>query len=216
VGKPTTPWQKTACGGQPTSSCTPGAVELSAAGCTVADTYRQRSCPTTCAWDPFSTACTAPPTTIEVAPTAGGTTSTVATLDAAQTVGRLAGTCPNASISTTIITPYVYLSVHNGNAKQAVVTLYTSQAPGGLNVKTVLAAYAGTDTPATDVARKACTKGTNSFGDTTLTGSTDFASLHGTNAVTIPAGGTVRVYLGGELATSTGIVKFSARTDTLN
>lgn len=207
-------WQKTTCGGQPANSCTPGAVELSAAGC-AADMYRQRSCPSTCAWDAFSMTCSAPPTTIEVAPTAGGTTSTVATLSASQTSGRLGGLCPNASIST-VITPYVYLSVHNGNAKEAIVTLYTSQAPGGATVKTVLAAYAGAATPSTDAARKACTKGTNSFGDSALTGSTDFASLDGTDAVTIPAGGTVRVYLAGELATSTGIVKFSARTDSLN
>lgn len=209
-------WQKTTCGGQPASSCTPGAVELSAAGCTAADTYRQRSCPETCAWNAFSMACSAPPTTIEVAPTAGGTTSTVATLAASQTAGRLGGLCPNASISTTVISPYVYLSVYNGNAKEAVVTLYTSQAPGGAVVKTVLAAYAGAATPATEAARKACTKGTNSFGDSALTGSVDFASLDGTDAVTIPAGGTVRVYLAGELATSTGTVKFSARTDKLN
>jgi hypothetical protein len=209
-------WQKTACGGQPANSCTPGAVELSAAGCTTADTYRQRSCPGTCAWNAFSMTCSAPPTTIEVAPTAGGTTSTVATLAASQTAGRLGGSCPNATISTTVTTPYVYLSVHNPNAKEAVVTLFTSQAPGGMNVKTVLAAYAGTATPSTDAARKACTKGTNSFGDSTITGSTDFASLDGTDAVTIPAGGTVRVYLAGELATSTGTVKFSARTDKLN
>lgn len=208
-------WQKTTCGGQPANSCTPGAVELSAAGCG-ADTYRQRSCPDTCAWNAFSMTCSAPPTTIEVAPTAGGTTSTIATLAASQTAGRLGGSCPNASISTTITTPYVYLSVHNGNAKEAVVTLFTSQAPGGSVLKTVLAAYAGTATPTTEAARKACTKGTNSYGESSITGSADFASLDGTDAVTIPAGGTVRVYLAGETATTTGLVKFSARTDKLN
>lgn len=208
-------WQKTACGGQPANACTPGAVELSAAGCG-ADTYRQRSCPDTCAWNAFSMTCSAPPTTIEVAPTAGGITSTIATLSASQTAGRLGSICPNATISTSISTPYVYLSVHNGNAKEAVVTLFTSQAPGGSVLKTVLAAYAGAATPTTEAARKACTKGTNSFGDSSITGSTDFASLDGTDAVTIPPGGTVRVYLAGETATTTGTVKLSARTDKLN
>lgn len=208
-------WQKTTCGGQPANSCTPGGVELSAAGC-AADTYRQRSCQTTCVWNGFTTTCSAPPTTIEVPPTAGGTNSTVATLAASQTAPRLGGLCPNGSLSTTATTPYVYLSVHNGNAKDAVVTLYTSQAPGGAVLKTVLAAYSGAATPSTDAQRKACLKGANSYGDAALTGSTDFASLDGADAVTIPAAGTVRVYVAGETATTTGIVKLSARTDKLN
>lgn len=210
-------WQKTACTGQPASSCTPGGVELSGAGCG-ADTYRQRTCQSNCSWNSFSTTCSPPPTTVEVPPTPGGINYTIATLSASQTIARLSGLCPNASVSTsaTYITPYLYLTVHNGNAKDAVVTIFTSQAPGGTNVKTVLAAYAGTVAPTTDAARKACLKGTNSYGDSAITGSTDFASLHGSNAVTVPAGGTVSVYLGGETATSTGLVKLGVRTDTLN
>lgn len=205
-------WSSPACTGQPANSCTPGGVELSGAGCP-ADQYRQRSCSATCTYDNFS-ACMAPPTTIEVPPTLASVNYTIANLSASQTEGRLGGSCPNASISTTIITPYVHLSVHNGNAKDAVVTIFSSQAPGGAIVKTVLAAYASE--PGTEAQRKACTKGTNSYGDTTITGSSDFASLHGTQAVTVPAGGTITVYLAGELATSTGIVKLSVRTDKFN
>jgi hypothetical protein len=130
--------------------------------------------------------------------------------------GHLGGICPNASVSTTLSTPYQYVAVHNGNATDALVTIYSSQAPGGSVVKTVLAAYAGTATPGTDPQRSACTKGTNSYGDSSVTGVPDFASLHYPNNVTIAAGATVQVYLGGQLATSTGIVKLSARTDKLN
>lgn len=205
-------WGAGACTGQPANSCTPGGVDLSGAGCP-ADQYRQRNCSATCQYDNFSS-CMAPPTTIEVPPTPSSVNYTIANLSASQTSGRLGGTCPNATISTTVITPYVHLSVHNGNANDAVVTIFSSQAPGGAVVKTVLAAYA--TEPGNDAARKACTKGTNSFGDTAITGSSDFASLHGTNAVTVPAGATMTIYLAGELATSTGIVKVSVRTDKFN
>lgn len=205
-------WSTGQCTGQPADSCTPGGTDLSGAGCD-ADLYRQRTCKETCTWNPFSATCSAPPTSIEVPPTTGTTNYTLSNLSASKTIGRLAGTCPNASISTTIITPYQYLTVHNPNAKAAKVTVFTSQAPSGSVIKTVLAAYTGAVTPTTDAARKTCLKGTNSYGDSALTGSTDFASLHGNNAVTVPAGGTVTLYLGGELATSTGVVKVSVRTE---
>jgi hypothetical protein len=207
-------WQKTTCGGQPTSSCTPGAIDLSPAGCG-ANTYRQRSCPNSCTWNAFSTTCSVPPTSIEVAPTIGGTNSTLATLSASQTMPLLAGFCPTATIGTTS-TPFVYLSVHNPNAQDAVVTIFTSQATGGPIVGTVLAAYSGAANPTTDALRKACVKGVSTYGDTSITGSSSFASLSGADAVTVPANGTVRVYLAGELATSVGTVKLSARTDNLN
>ena len=204
-------WSTGTCTGQPANACTPGGVDLSNAGCG-ADQYRQRTCSAACAYDNFS-ACMSAPTTIEVPPTASGVNYTFATLSASQTAGRIGGTCPNATISTTVTSPYLHLTVHNGNAKDAVVTIFSSQAPNGSVVKTVLAAYA--TTPANDAQRKACVKGTNSFGDTTLTGSSDFASLHGSNAVTVPAGGSVVVHLAGELATSVGTVKVSVRTDKL-
>ena len=49
-------WSVGQCTGQPASSCTPGSVELLSAGCD-ANTYRQKTCKTTCTWDNISATC---------------------------------------------------------------------------------------------------------------------------------------------------------------
>jgi hypothetical protein len=207
------------CTGQPASSCVPGNVDLSNAGCTVADTYRQRSCQTNCTYTTFSAACSAPPTSLEVGPNVGSVTSTIALLDEGAILPRLSGACPNATPSTTVSTPAVHLQVHNPLAKAATVAIYNSIAPGGAVIKTYMAAYDGAAVPATDAERKACVKGVGTYGTTALTGNTSFASLDGTRAVTIPAGGTVTVYVGAYYAydpanptQSTGKVKLNVQT----
>lgn len=213
-----------ACTGEPAMSCVPGSIELSSASCTLPDTYHQRTCSSTCTSGNFSAACDAAPTTITVGPTIGNVTSTLATLTSTQTSTRLGGTCPNATLTAaTTVTPYVFLQVHNPLAKSVVVSVYDSVAPGGVVFDTILAAYDGTATPTTDAQRKACLKGVNNFGTTALTGDSDFASLTGTSAVTIPAGGTVTIYNAAfekfapaTPAASTGKVKVNVRLDQIN
>jgi hypothetical protein len=211
----------TACTGQPANSCVPGSVDLASAGCADANTFRARSCTSTCSYDNFGT-CSAPPTVVQVGPTPGSVSATVAILSEAQTMPRMSGTCPNATLSTTVSSPYVYLQVHNPLPTAAVVAIYNQLAPGGVAFKTVLAAYDGTAQPTADAGRKACLKGASTFGTASLTGDSKFASLDGTKAVTIAAGATVSVYVAAynaydatKPADSTGKVKLVVQTISL-
>jgi hypothetical protein len=212
----------TACNGQPASSCVPGGVDLSNAGCPTPDVFRRRSCSSTCAYDNFSMACDAPPTIVEVGPTMGSVTSTVAILTQGQTLSRMTGTCPTATFATGAATPYVYVRVHNPLAKAATVAIYNSLATGGVAYKTVLAAYAGAAGPTDEATRKTCLKGAATYGTTALTGDSKFASLDGTRAVTIAPGATVSVYVAAyntfdplKPADSTGKVKLNVQTMSL-
>ncbi|HSO30991.1 MAG TPA: hypothetical protein VLT33_00705 [Labilithrix sp.] len=212
-----------ACLGEPAMACVPGSIELTNAGCADGNTYHQRSCSSTCVPSGFGLTCDAAPTTVQVPPNVGGVSSTIALLSESQVATRLGGTCPSATLTAdTTQTPYVYLSVHNPLAKSAVVSIYNSQAPGGLVLKTVLASY-GADVPTTDALRKACVKGANSYGTSALTGNTSFASLDATRAVTIGPNETVTVYLAAynpfvaaTPALSTGKVKLNVRTEQVN
>jgi hypothetical protein len=216
-------WSTSTCTGQPADSCSPGSMDFSTAGCGTANTYRTRSCENTCTWNAFSGTCAAPSTTVTVPATVGSVNSTIAILANDVVTPRLTGSCPTATLSTTVSTPTLYMKVKNNNAKAAVVTIYNSQAPGGGIVKTILAEYDGAANPSTEAARKACTKGVSTYGNSSLTGNSSFASLDGTTRqVTIPANGTATIYLAAynaydatKPADSTGPVKLNVRTESL-
>ena len=208
----------TACAGQPAASCVPGSIELQNAGCGV-DQFHVRSCQSTCQFNNFGAACVAPPTVVEVGPTPGSVSSTVAILSQAQTLPRIQGTsCPAATMSTTVTSPYVYLRVHNPLTTAATVAIFNSLAPGGVAYKTALAAYDGAVSPTVEAARITCLKA-KTYGTLALTGDYKFASLDGTTAVTIAPGATVSVYVAAyyaydalKPADSTGKVKFNVQT----
>lgn len=181
-----------ACLGQPASSCTPGAVDLTTAGCP-ADTYRQRTCQANCAFDSYTLVCEAPPTFLNVPGAVGATVTALMNLKATETVGRLSGTCPTGTVNTSQ-TPYSYFEIRNPTTKSATVSIFHTQAAGGGVLDTVIAAYAGATPPGTDAARKACLKGVNDFGVTALTGDGNFGSLTGTSALVIAPGASVTVY----------------------
>jgi hypothetical protein len=210
-----------ACGGQPASSCVPGSVELQSAGCPTANLFHQRTCGATCTAPSFDATCSAPPTVVEVGPTPGNVSSTIAILSEAQSLTRISGTaCPAATL-TTIVTPYVYLQVHNPLAKSATVEIYNSLAPGGVVFKTALAAYDGAVAPTDDATRKVCLKAATT-GTVALTGDSKFASLNATKTVTIAPGATVSVYVAAYYAydptkptESTGKVKLNVSTVSL-
>jgi len=206
-------WQNGVCNGQPANSCTPGAVELSPAGCTTANTFIKRSCSTTCSWGNFTPTCAAPPTSIEVPTSTGSSNFTYVVFQSSQTVKRLKGDCPSATFGTNI-TPYEYVSVHNPNATKATVTVFNSQTPGGPVFQTVLASYGATK-PTTDVARQACVQGVAEFSDPATTGDDNFAALEDFQQVDIPANGTVWIYNAPYLPGSTGAVKLTVRLDKL-
>lgn len=220
-------WSTAACTGQPANSCTPGAVELVGAGCP-ADQYRQRSCQAACTWNNFSATCSPPPTYVLVPPTVGSTNSTISVLRSTQTAARLPsyGTCPLTATAfpptSPTITPYAYIEVRNTLSKAVTVSVYNSQASGGPIIDTVMAAYPGATVPTTDAARRACVGSMGDYGNTSLTGDSEFASLDATKAVPIPANSSVQIYFASysafDAATpddSTGMIKLNVRTETI-
>lgn len=213
-------WSITQCTGQPVDSCPPGSVELITAGCP-AEMYRRKSCKADCTYNPVSVTCDDPPSVVDVPPTVGSVSWTVAILSPNRKMPRLTGgVCPNPTVSSTI-TPYVYIQVRNPLPKAATVSIWNSTAPSGVIVDTTLGAYASETGPTVDASRKDCLR-LNSYGNSTLTGDSRFASLDGSQGVTIPAGGVVSVYVAADKSfdaskptESTGPVRLNVRTESL-
>jgi hypothetical protein len=177
-------WTATACAGEPANACTPGGVDLITAGCATSNTFTSRSCSEACTWGDYSASCSAPPTSIRVAPTVGSANSTYAILKASQVMPTMSyGTCPSGSISTyTLTAPYQYLTIRNPLTKAAKVTITTAPAPNAASISTVLATYDGIVSPTDATSRKACRDGASTYGN----------KLAG---VTIPANTTISLYV---------------------
>lgn len=210
-----------ACLGEPPDSCPAGSIAFVSAGCP-ANQYRLKRCKNDCTYMAVSQSCSAPPTTFDIAPTVGSVSNTIAILDSSKVQKKLSfSTCPSGSLATQE-TPYAYVQVRNPLPKAATVSIYNTVAPNGVAFETILAAYAGSTVPTTETARKACEVGVATYGNTQLTGDAKFASLDGTRKVTIPANGTVTIYVGAEKAfssqapaESTGPVSVVAKTEAI-
>jgi hypothetical protein len=187
------------CSGQPANSCKPGALEYSGAGCPSPSTYRNRTCGAACTWGGFSATCETPVNehVLNIGAAVGAVTSKTVTFTAARMASRLSAfsSCPLVSAPSAGNYPYQYIEIKNPSAtKAAKVTIYSSAAPGGAVVDTILAAYATAIQPMNDAQRQACRDGVNdqSSSDVALTGDANFSIL---KAVAIPAGGSILVYL---------------------
>jgi hypothetical protein len=205
-------WNNPVCSGEPPNSCPPGSVELVAAGCGE-HKYRQMTCKADCTYNPASLSCEAPPKVVNVAPTINSLSSTIVILSTGKTIKAITGSCPTPTISTTAANvPYEYIQVKNPLPKAATVSIWNSAAPPtNAVVDTTLVAYNGEEVPAD---RKGCVQMYTSS-TAALTGDTKFAALTDTRKVTIPAGGTVTVYVGGATATAEGAVKLTVRTESI-
>jgi len=203
--------------------CTVGDVDLTTAGCTNNGGFRQRTCEACGVWGNFSASCDPVDSPITIATTEGAIAARVVTLDKDHVTPRpsLIQNCPISSISTTQ-TPFAYVEVKNPSAeKTARVTVYNSRIGSlGPIIDTILVAYSRF--PTTDAQRKACVGGIGDFGTTSLTGDAGFASLDGSKAVTIPPNASVHIYIASyepfvssEPSTSTGNIKLTVRTDSL-
>ena len=215
-----------ACTGQPVNSCKPGTTEYSGAGCVTPQTYRNRSCGAACTWSNYSGTCETPVNDLkfDIGAAAGATTSKTITFSSAKVTSRLSAfsSCPLASAPTAGNYPYQYVEIRNPNAtKAAKITIYASLAPGGVVIDTIMAAYSTSIQPMDDAGRKACAFGVNdqSGSDVALTTDADFSIL---KAVTIPAGGSVLVYIasyyvdGSAGNVTTGDLNLNALIETLN
>jgi hypothetical protein len=209
------------CTGQPPNSCVPGATEYTSASCTTG--YRNRTCGTACQWSSFSATCAAPVNEIvfDIGATVNAVTTKLINFSAARQGSRISpfGTCPLSTAPQSGNYPYQYVELRNPTTKSAKVTVFVSTA--GVAIDTIMAVYGTPIQPMDDAGRKACTFGVNDqSADTTLTGNTDFSLISG---VTIPAGGSVLVYVStfyenvaaaGEI--TTGNLNLNAKVETLN
>jgi hypothetical protein len=163
-------WTSSACGGQPTNSCSPGAVEYASAGCTVANTYRNRTCAAACTWNTFSTACAEPnnPIKLTLAGTAGGTATGTYTL-ANTKMGKRQPlyTCgSSASLSSTNDYPYELVELVNTSGKQLTIKVKSATAS---TFDVAYAIYPTNLPPTTDAELKSCAVADYMNYDTTTT-----------------------------------------------
>ncbi len=214
-------WASGTCMGEPAGACKPGDSKFTTAGCTVANTYRQQVCAATCQYGAPSDPPCKPKTAFcgdgsdatIIATTAGGQVSHNDTLSpATMQIPRITGSCPTTLGTTN--TSYAYMRVKNPTAMVAKVEIWFDKPAGGTNIDTVATTYPECVIPPDD--RKACT---NTVNDTcTGTGSpcvSGWAGLVGTNAVTIPAGGTITVYHAAYFSSDSGPFVMNVRTVSL-
>lgn len=197
---------------EPAGACWPGAVKWTSAGCSFANTFRKQTCEDTCTFGaPSALPCTAKDTWSLIAGP-GGQVDVDGTLSStSDVVGRLdTGTCPVTINSSK--TTYGFTEIRNGFAKAATVEIRYDSAVGSID--TVTAAYIGAKKPdvAKEAERKACTGKVN---DICSEGSS-WSCLIGTDAVKIPAGGTLWVYTANYYAGSTGPFRVQVKTVSLD
>lgn len=178
-------WTSSACGGQPTNSCAPGATEYSTAGCTAANTYRNKACGTACTWGSFTTVCAEPVNAnkLNIATTLNGVANgTGYQLTTSQQGKRQPYSCgTSASLSTTLDHPYQLVELKNPDAtKTATIKVAVTGAP---IIEVMLNAYPNNLPPMTDAELKACT--TSDWGWT--------SSWPDISGVTIPPNGKIVV-----------------------
>jgi hypothetical protein len=189
--------------------CEPGAIEATTAGCANPGTVRHRTCSDQCLWESFSAECR---DEVQVPDTVSGVAAKKIALSTARKARRLEGNCPSVAPFAFAETPFVYVSVRNPTTKRARVAIFTSQAPGGAIIDTVMAAYDGPRIPVTDEERRACSSGVGDVGNESLTGHSDFASLDGNRAVTIAPGAMAQIYVAAFNAQATGPLMISVKT----
>ncbi len=165
--------------------------------------------------------------TLPLVATVGAKATGTFALDAGLTAPRVefSDICPNATITTTV-TPYQLVRVQNPSAQAATVSIWSSKAPiaGAVDIDTLIATYASP--PATDAARMACSVGVNDActdktDPTECLGQWAGLTKAGGEGVTVPAGGSVYVYVTayfglGSGGTATGPYALTVRTESLN
>lgn len=214
-----------ACTGVPANSCVPTSIDYSTAGCTTAQTYRNRVCGATCQYGNYSATCDAPVNAnkLTISLTAGTTpASNVSgnyTLSAAKVGYKVTGGCPG-SVSATADFPYEVVEVKNPSATlTAKVSAWNSGTPA---IDNVMAAYYTNLAPQTSAQVGACSVGVNDFCPSSLpcTSDDNWAGLTGTQQITIPPGQVVLIrfqsyYAVGGGSVSTGAATLTVRTDSL-
>ncbi len=220
-------WASGTCSGEPAGACAPGTTKYTTAGCTVPDTFRKQVCGLTCQYGaPEPPPCKPKDVDLSIGTAVAAVTSGTYEISAATDTLQIlytespydvAKACPLEL--DTGNSPYAYVTIKNPNAKAAKVDVWLDRIPAGSNYDTIMAVY--TTKPTTPAQRLACTGFTNDDCDDTDTnapcaasgtGSTLWSALWGTSAVSIPANGSVVVYVAKSGGSFSGGEKFLVKT----
>jgi len=165
-------------------------------------------------------------TSVLVLPTVyGATVSTQLALTSAQVAPPILGAEPNVAnrLCPTVVRwhgakhPYAYVELRNDTAKLAVVSVWADEAVPGAVARTTMAVYAGRTVPKDDD-RDACVGVVNRAccgGNCAKTCAWPGMDLVEGRAITIPAGGSVLVYLQTQQPAVTTVLELNAKVEHL-
>ena len=151
---------------------------------------RPWTCNATCAWGPPSVTCEEASRILTIGSAVGATISRNFT-QLGEKIKRLTASSAPCNVSSLTDSHFIYIEVRNPNAKPAKVDIGVSTVPGQEVPNVLIAAYS---TQPSDLAgRKACLTGAELSCNVNLAYE---ACLFGTKSPTIPANGSVWVYVG--------------------
>lgn len=204
---------------EPAGACPPGLRTFNVGlSCAVGPSSgRETVCDTTCKWG-LPGDCTTRATTLTLPTTVGATVNNEFTLTPlTQQIDALYfADCP-ADVYAGSPVSYAFVKITNPNAKAAKVSLWTKQSLTGPALATVVFVYNRATAPVTESDRIACASAAAGY-DCDVSPcdpSGDWGGLVGANAVTVPAGGSIQVYVEPENDTDTGTFQLYARVDAL-
>lgn len=185
-------WVEEACTGESTSPtrCLAGTTENRDEGCNPG-IKRAWKCDATCTWTPPTMTCEEATRLLIIGESVGSKASKQFTqLDSL--IKRLVSGGPPCTLSTKTDSYFAYVEVRNPNDRAAKVEFFAKEPAGQPAIDVLLAAYA-TLPEATTSSRQACLTGAEF---TCFDNNAYRACLMGTDAVTIPANGSVWLYVG--------------------
>ncbi|WP_146646174.1 hypothetical protein [Labilithrix luteola] len=185
-------WVEEACQGEVTSPtrCLAGTIDNRDEGC-APGIKRPWKCDATCAWTAPTISCEEATRLLVLGETVGSkTTRQFTQLDSK--IKRLTSSGTPCKLSTATDSYYAYVEVRNPHAKSAKVDLFVREPAGQPAISVLVSAYA-TLPDSSAAARQACLTGTElaCFHDISYR-----ACLMDDDAVTVPANGSVWVYIG--------------------
>lgn len=203
---------------EPINACHPTDTKfVLGASCATAGQGRVYTCGATCSFGSPS-ACEAPPpnpNTVTISSTVGTTVNAVFNLAASSTTPKIVGSsCPTTLSSST---SFIDIAIVNPTTRTVTVSLWDGPSTSaGTNYDTLMAWYPSPVFPPSDMT--ACSSASDDCSGSTdcansSSGSSGWSSLSGSDAASIPAGGTITLYVGMYSTSTSGNVKIYAKTE---
>jgi len=228
----------TSCQGQVANGCLPGSVDFQVVPACAVDGGvggKLQTCNSSCSWGDASTSCTVAPNALTASVTPSAKVDTIVNLTAAQTALTLmSGNCPVSLANGNISTPYAYVKVTNPSATKALTaSIWTSQPSGAPKLDTEITTYSQMPGSTTEREQNCVNVLTDTCSDTSdptscplngtygglmigdLQNSPPLPPANQTNAVVVPGGGTVLLFLQLVNPGDSGEVRLTVRTESL-